>query len=566
MRKLISLLLSITMLFSMTVTIFAADVPNKDYTQTFWDVPKGYWAFNYIAELVDKGVLAGYEDGSFRPDDTVTRAEWAKIMVVGAAINTDVPIHLALENTVDVSKYDWYAPYVVAAREYMNYYIDNDGAYYFKPNTSASREDVTVSMVKLKGYDINKADYSCLGQFTDVNSISNDLKKYVAVAVEKDLISGFEDNTFRGQATLTRAEAATLLWKAFQYGNDNKVVDAPTQQPTTPTQQSDKPVVTPTTKPTPTEAPMTSEPSATPKQTPEPTPEPTATPKPYKIDTIIKANVANVYHYTQDDSNNIYYAENNKIYRVNTQNKEKDEVFNTDSLIIDNDEISLTDFKIESICYDKYENRLLILGNYKSINSINDVNNHYLYAIHNGTFDILTDNFYKHNGNMIDVLSNGDYVLSVNHISQYDVNSGIIIDKDSFEVKQWLNVECAIAEADNKLYYLSGERPNEYLPFTYYFTEYDFVNSTTKWEAGYAICGLAVKNNCVIIANGDVVHMYNFNGKEIGFITSEDYKVIDKTSVNINKFLMKYMITTANDIIVYDTSTKAFRLISENID
>ena len=93
----------------------------------------------------------------------------------------------------------------------------------FRPDQAAVREDVTLSMVKLKGYDVSNVDYSYLSQFTDTNSISNSLKAYVAVAVEKDLISGFDDGTFRGQDTLTRAEAATLLWRAFQYGNDNKV-------------------------------------------------------------------------------------------------------------------------------------------------------------------------------------------------------------------------------------------------------------------------------------------------------------------------------------------------------
>ena len=58
--------------------------------------------------------------------------------------------------------------------------------------------------------------------FTDWQSISTGAQKYVAVAVEKGLISGYEDNTFRGQSGITRAETATLLWRAYQYGNGNK--------------------------------------------------------------------------------------------------------------------------------------------------------------------------------------------------------------------------------------------------------------------------------------------------------------------------------------------------------
>ena len=85
MKKLVSILLTVVMLITMS-TAFAADAYQQDYPQSFWDVPKDHWAFNYVAELVNKGVLAGYEDGSFRPDDTVTRAEWAKIMVLAAGL------------------------------------------------------------------------------------------------------------------------------------------------------------------------------------------------------------------------------------------------------------------------------------------------------------------------------------------------------------------------------------------------------------------------------------------------------------------------------------------------
>ena len=216
MKKLISVLLTITMLFGISTAVLAADIPQQDYPQRFWDVPKDHWAFNYIAELVNKGVLAGYEDGSFKPDSTVTRAEWAKIMVLAAGL----PVNDNNVYFTDMGNH-WANAYVNTAKDYLAAYTDGT----FKPDQAAVREDVTVSMVKLKGYDVSNVDYSYLSQFTDVNSISNSLKAYVAVAVEKDLISGFDDGTFRGQNTLTRAEAATLLWRAFQYGNDNKVVD-----------------------------------------------------------------------------------------------------------------------------------------------------------------------------------------------------------------------------------------------------------------------------------------------------------------------------------------------------
>lgn len=88
----------------------------------------------------------------------------------------------------------------------MNFYTI-EGKKYFNPIQSASREDVTVSLVKLKGYDVENADYSYLNKFKDLDSISNNMKKHIAVAIEKKLIDGFDDGAFRGQDTLTRADA-----------------------------------------------------------------------------------------------------------------------------------------------------------------------------------------------------------------------------------------------------------------------------------------------------------------------------------------------------------------------
>lgn len=292
MKKITSLLLTLTMLLSIGTTALAVDAPSKSYPQKFYDVPKDHWAFSYIAELVDRGVLAGYEDGSFKPEGTVSRAEFAKIMVGAAGVPTN-------DNNVYFSDMQnhWAIPYVNAAKDYLTAYADNT----YRPNQAAVREDVTMAMVKLKGYDVSNADFSYLSNFSDNNSISNNVKKYVAVAVEKDLISGFEDNTFRGQATLTRAEAATLLWRAFQYGNDNKVADISAVSQKQP--EAEKNIV-PSQTQTNINVTDTSSNTNTNQQT---------TKKKYAVDTLKSAN-ATSYTY---DGDSIYYIENSKVYKMN---------------------------------------------------------------------------------------------------------------------------------------------------------------------------------------------------------------------------------------------------------
>ena len=298
-----------------------ANMPSKSYSQTFTDVPQSFWAFSYIAEMAERDVLAGYPNGYFYPNNNVTRGEFAKIMTLAAGVNIVEPYYSSFE---DVSVSDWYSPYIEAARYYLSGYEIN-GDYYYMPNTVALREDIAVALVKLKGYDTTGYDTSILtAMFTDWQSISESARKYVAVAVEKGLVSGYDDNTFKGQAGVTRAETATLLWRAYQYGNDNKEFDqipTPTPAPTATIAPTTVPTATP--KPTPSAAPVTT-------QTPAPTAAPTATPKPssgksYAVNTLTTAKISDTTRFATDDGTYLYYydSSDNTVYKLNMDSGKK---------------------------------------------------------------------------------------------------------------------------------------------------------------------------------------------------------------------------------------------------
>ena len=67
MKKIIALTLSLIMVLSMAVS-----------AATFSDVADDYWAVKYISEMKEKAVVNGYPEGDFRPENPVTRAEFAK--------------------------------------------------------------------------------------------------------------------------------------------------------------------------------------------------------------------------------------------------------------------------------------------------------------------------------------------------------------------------------------------------------------------------------------------------------------------------------------------------------
>lgn len=366
------------------------------YQQRFADVPEHHWAVTYIEEMAENGILSGYPDGNFYPDNKITRAEFAKIMTVAAGMNIDMSDTATIFE--DVSADDWFAPYVKRAQYYLSGYttIMVEGSTY-RPNQLALREDITVAMVKLKGYSVDGVDGSTLQTLiTDSNSVSNHAQKYVVVAIQRGLISGYEDGTFKGQSSITRAEAAAIMWRAFQYGNDNKLFDyntpnpiaspTPTVIPTlTPTRRpTTRPTVRPTTRPTvrpaseeplrPTQKPTPS-PTAKPTATPEPTPSPEPE-RPYIIDTIFRGNIDLL---TDGGDNNLYYRENDIIYSIGMDTETITEIcdlsnfkMTEDGTITDgsiDDEMNYySDFDVSGLLYDNENDRLFCTGEFTVFN------------------------------------------------------------------------------------------------------------------------------------------------------------------------------------------------------
>lgn len=388
--KLLSMMLTAVMtMSSLTMAAYAVDYsaeypdkPTANYSQTFNDVPKSHWGFSYIGAMVQRGVLDGYPDGNFYPDNTVTRAEFAKIMMCAAKRPVYWPSYKYFQ---DVETDAWYAPYVHSAYPFLSGYVYGEDNRYYMPDEPALREDIAVALVKLKGYDTAGADTSILTtMFTDVSSISLDARKYVAVAVDRGLVSGYDDKTFRGQASITRAEAAAMLWRAYQYGNDNKVFDDEyyddgnnyyddddndSGNNNKYWDDDDDDYAKPTKKPKATSKPkVTSKPKATEKPEPTRTPKPTKKPstgnsgssgsagdktndnnQAYVMDTITKADFRNYYYdyMTYDSGNNVYYYSNGIVYELDMDRERISEVINVKGLRLRED--GKFDHEIEEI-------------------------------------------------------------------------------------------------------------------------------------------------------------------------------------------------------------------------
>ncbi len=190
-------------------------IPNTSNTGTntedessqaaFNDIEDVAWAAEAITRLKEKGVLAGNGDGSFKPQDPVTREEFLKMVIEALALkNESEDVSFS-----DVDKNSWYYPYICGGVYYKLINGMEDGS--FGIGQSIKRADVAVILVRLlKMYGKEYTWKSIV--YKDV--IKEELEyAYDAIysVSEARLMTGTGDVTFEPFKSLTRAEAAVII-------------------------------------------------------------------------------------------------------------------------------------------------------------------------------------------------------------------------------------------------------------------------------------------------------------------------------------------------------------------
>ncbi|MDF2668676.1 MAG: S-layer protein [Paenibacillus sp.] len=171
------------------------------------------WAIKNIASLASKRVFEGYADGSFKPRNNITRVEaiTAAVRLMGLRDQAESQEEMSTKlNFKDADKIpSWAVGYVAVALEND---LFNETENSVQPDKPADRLWATTLLVKaLKLESEAKAKMNTQLSFKDANEIPAGSVGYVAVAVEKGLIEGFENNTFRPNTPVTRAQLAALL-------------------------------------------------------------------------------------------------------------------------------------------------------------------------------------------------------------------------------------------------------------------------------------------------------------------------------------------------------------------
>lgn len=171
---------------------------------------QNHWAKDYIADLKEKGVVNGDDNGYFNPDRSITRGEFVAIVVRALGIEqTSYSGQFA-----DVNETDWYADILGTALE--NELISLDER--FRPNDPITRQEIAKiiasSVNRLNKY--NGPDEGFMINYTDSEDVENwamDAVKYVSY---NGLMSGMDDGSFKPKDKATRAETATVISRMLQ--------------------------------------------------------------------------------------------------------------------------------------------------------------------------------------------------------------------------------------------------------------------------------------------------------------------------------------------------------------
>ncbi|WP_455089120.1 S-layer homology domain-containing protein [Peptoanaerobacter stomatis] len=196
-------MLSIALAMSLTIPAIPSHAISTD--------TKGHWAEKTITSWQEKGLIAGYQDGTFKPNKQVTRAEFIHILNSSLKLTKQGEVKFS-----DVKETDWFYKDVQIAvgNGYANGTPDN----MFMPNTTLTRAEAAVFIANILN---EKSDKQLM--FSDVNTIPAWAKSSVSLMIEKGYMSGYPDNTFAANNKLTRAEAVTILDKVLTQKEQNEM-------------------------------------------------------------------------------------------------------------------------------------------------------------------------------------------------------------------------------------------------------------------------------------------------------------------------------------------------------
>ena len=208
-RKIITIIAALAMIFTSVIPAFAAEYSDLE----------GHWSKDYMEKLVEKGIMAGYKDGTIRPDKTVSAAEAFVMLANLYDLNDKAKEEIyddfgaVVEKATDITwAYDQLAVCLAAG------VITEDELKTIKLSEEMPKQDLAVYMVRAiqMTEDAEKLAAAKL-EYNDAEDISSKCAGSVALLTEMGVVSGDTNGNFTPEASVTRAVFATMLCNVLDH-------------------------------------------------------------------------------------------------------------------------------------------------------------------------------------------------------------------------------------------------------------------------------------------------------------------------------------------------------------
>lgn len=180
---------------------------NDASNNNFRDLKEVAWAKEAIESLAKEGIVSGKEPFKFYPNDKITRSEFVKL-IAEVFHYTDASADCSFD---DVSKDHWAYPYIAGTAKVG--IIQGISTELFGVENAITREEIATMIyraVNRTGHNYNVQTLK--NEFKDFDKVSAYAKNAVLMLYKLEMISGYEDNTFRPQENATRAETAVIIY------------------------------------------------------------------------------------------------------------------------------------------------------------------------------------------------------------------------------------------------------------------------------------------------------------------------------------------------------------------
>lgn len=172
---------------------------------TFTDVPHEHVNYVAINYLFGQGIIKGYDDNTFKPDNLVNRSEALKILLTGN--KTAIPAASTVTGFSDVKAADWFAPYIEAAKKAGIVGGNPDGT--FAPGRNVARADYLKMILTMNGFKpemwVGKKIFNDVG-------VDDWFAPYMNYAGQSGLITADANNNLYPSRELTRGEVVEIYY------------------------------------------------------------------------------------------------------------------------------------------------------------------------------------------------------------------------------------------------------------------------------------------------------------------------------------------------------------------